>query len=469
MLKESGLRIVFWSIAAIIVAICSFFIIHNAAWLLGDDTQTLIYTGWDKPIFGFFVTPAVGRFFPLDYTIYDILCLFYSGRIPPSAHYFIHVICFVGFVLCISLVSMHILKEEKAIWKYGISLFVVILVIGRTYANFSQCWTGIWTIFTFLSIYLLFSIRFIDNGKWKYAIIAFIAISYILYYYETVFIIPVTTGCASLILNYYKTTKKEKCYYAMLISSGVIFLLLYAILVLPKVETFYGHHSEMSIFQNGIRMLFAQKIMWLVIMLIFIRGIHYVIKPKEYHFSFYDSLLLSSVAYFTGCVILGLDYTLYYTPSVIIGIPAIIFFSKRYFRIELVFILFVALGLFYGRKIPTDIISTDKARTTTYNGIKKLISEIESEDEYGNVYFYEPENNELKDWELDVRSIRRYYLEKVTGWYKNDIDFLIEKKTSFDGEHGFWQVVSADEKSFLDKCPEAELVVDFSDSKVFMY
>ena len=123
----------FWGLWIAIVAVCSYFIMANAAWVDYDDSQVIMYTGWDKPIFGFFVDPAYGRFFPLDYTVYDILPIFYDGQIPPSAHYAIHVFWFIIYMAFFAAIGLHILKEEKTIWKYTITFLLLLTVLGRTY------------------------------------------------------------------------------------------------------------------------------------------------------------------------------------------------------------------------------------------------------------------------------------------------------------------------------------------------
>lgn len=396
MKTDNIIKISFWGIVSVILCICSYFIMHNAAWLLGDDCQTLIYTGWDKPIFGFFVTPALGRFFPLDYTIYNVLCLFYEGQIPPSAHYFIHVLCFFLYIIAFIGLSLYILKDKKPIWKYSTALLVVFLVVGRTYLNFMQCWTGIWTIFTFLPVFIWGTIKFLDSKKWMYAVIALLSINYILYYYETMFTIPVAIGACSLIFNYKRLAKTERIYYYLLIASGVLFLLLYAILVLPRVETFYAHHLEESPIVNAAKMFFAQKIMWIVLVFLIIRLVSFVKRRAEYNI--YDSLLLASCAYCCGAAFLGLNYTLYYTPAVIVAIPAILYFSKEYLSDKLVLGLFIILALFYCRKIPTQIKDTQSARVGTYQKVHQLIDEIGDQ----KVYFYEPEETPLEEWELPI-------------------------------------------------------------------
>lgn len=461
MKTDNIIKISFWGLVAVILCICSYFILHNAAWLLGDDCQTLIYTGWDKPIFGFFVSPTLGRFFPLDYTIYNVLCLFYEGQIPPSAHYFIHVLCFFLYIIAFIALSLYILKDKKAIWKYSTALMVVLLVVGRTYLNFMQCWTGIWTIFTFLPLFMYGTIKFLATKKWGYAILALLSINYILYYYETMFTIPIALGVCALVFSHKKSSIEEKVYNYLLIASGLLFLLLYAILVLPKVETFYAHHLEVSPLVNAAKMFFAQKIMWLVVVLLVIRLIGFVKKTAE--FNFYDNLLLASCAYCCGSAFLGLNYTLYYTPAVIVAIPAILYFSKEYLSEKWVLGLFILLALFYVRKVPSQILDTQNARIGTYAKVHQLIDEIGNQ----TVYFYEPSETPLQEWEIPIRGWRKYCLEEVTGWYMKEPNFDIVRINHFANQIGLWQVVEADQENFLNVCPTAEEVVDFNDFKIF--
>lgn len=461
MKQETFIKIGFWSLITTLVALCSFYIMHNAAWLLGDDCQTLMYTGWDEPIFGFFVSPTLGRFFPLDYTIYDVLCLFYKGQIPPSAHYFIHVICFIGFVGAFIGLSFFILKNQKAIWKYVITLMVVVLVIGRTYINFAQCWTGIWTIHTFLALFLYCNIKFVETKKWIHAIIALLSINYILYYYETMFIIPLAIGICSLIFSRNQLSRKEITYYMLLIASGLLFLALYAVLVLPKVENFYGHHLDVSPIANAAKMFYAQKLMWISVVFLLVRLYHFLKRNAKY--CIYDSLLLASCAFFCGSAFLNLDFTLYYVPGSLVAIPSILYFSIQYLKEKWTLILFIVLALFYGRKIPKDIRSNQKSRIETYDKVHQFIQQQNGK----TTYFYEPLNESLADWQLEIRKVRCEYLETVAGWYMRDREFEIIRKTEFNNENGLWQVVTEDQKTFLQQCPSAQVVVDFNESKIY--
>ena len=461
MRKDLTIKTLYWVLLSFVLVICSYFIVHNAAWLLGDDCQTLIYTGWDKPIFGFFVSPTLGRFFPLDYTIYNILLPFFDGQIPPAAHYAIHVLCFLIFIGSFIWLSLNILKKESACWRYSITFCLCIMVIGRTFLNYAQIWTGIWTIFTFLPVFIVCSLRFLETYKWGYGIVALLVINYILYYYETMFVIPISIGILAFVFSVQQLSRQAKAYYALLIASGLLFLILYAILVLPKVETFYAHHSEYSLLENAWHMFVAQKIMWLVVVFLAIRLFHFM--KRDTSFCFYDNLLLTSCSYCMGAAILGLNYTLYYTPGVLIAIPAILAFGIQYFKKEWTLVLFIALALFYGRKLPKDINSSQDSRVSTFTNVHALIEKIDNK----HVYFYEPTVESMENWEWEVRHIRRFYLEKVTGWYLQDQDFHIEIRNGFLGEPGLWQVTNADVPLFQETCPDARCLVDFGDSKIF--
>lgn len=465
-LSEKSIKWTFRGIWIAIIAICSYFIVANAAWVDYDDSQVIMYTGWDKPIFGFFVDPAYGRFFPLDYTVYDILPVFYDGQIPPVAHYAIHVFWFIIYMVFFAAIGLHILKDEKPIWKYAITLALLLTVLGRTYGHFMQLWTGIWTIFTFIPIFLYGYIRFTETKKRGYAILALIAINYVLYYYETMFTIPVATGACSLLFSYKKQDKQERTFNCLLIASGILFLLLYLVLVVPRIEHMYHHYTHDSLLANAMKMLFAQKIMWLVIVALIVRVVAFAKKQASY--TIYDSLLLASCAYCCGAAVLHLDYTLYYTPAAILALPAILYFANQYLKPWMVLVLFVCLAGFYGRKLPKDIRERQKARTGYYTNICKFNEIVATGTD---LFYYLPDNPALDEGASVLRSCKVMYLESKAGWYQNNPDFSINRVEDCESfSPGLWIMDKQDEQTFNDKCPSAQLVesLNFEDYKIYI-
>ena len=464
--QKNIMKWTFWGIWIAIIAICSYFIVANAAWVDYDDSQVIMYTGWDKPIFGFFVDPAYGRFFPLDYTVYDILPIFYEGQIPPIAHYAIHVFWFIIYMAFFAVIGLHILKDEKPIWKYAITFALLITVLGRTYGHFMQLWTGIWTIFAFIPIFLYGYIRFAETKKWGYGILALIAINYVLYYYETMFTIPFAIGACSLLFSYKMQDKQERIFNYLLIESGVLFLLLYLVLVVPRIEHMYHHYTKDSIWANALKMLFAQKIMWLVIVALVTRVVSFV--KKQANYTIYDSILLASCAYCCGTAALHLDYTLYYTPAAILALPAILYFAKQYMKSWMVLVLFVCLAGFYGRKLPNEIKERQKMRVEYYNNICKFNELVATG---MDVFYYLPENPTLDEGELVIRSCKVMYLESKAGWYQNNPDFSINRIEECNAfASGLWVMDKKDEQTFIEKCSSAQLIdnFDFSDYKIYM-
>lgn len=464
--QENIIKWTFWGIWLAIVAVCSYFIVANAAWVDYDDSQVIMYTGWDKPIFGFFVDPAYGRFFPLDYTVYDILPIFYDGQIPPSAHYAIHVFWFIIYMAFFAAIGLYLLKDEKPIWKYTITLALLLTVLGRTFGLFMQLWTGIWTIFTFIPIFLYGYIRFIDTKKWGFGILALIAINYVLYYYETMFTIPVVIGASSLLFSFKKQDKQERLFNYLLIASGVLFLLLYLILVVPRIEHMYHHYTHDSVLANAMKILFAQKIMWLVIVALIVRLVAFIKKQADY--TIYDSILLASCAYCCGAATLHLDYTLYYTPAAILALPALLYFAKLYLKPWVILVLFVCLAGFYCRKLPKEINERQSMRINYYNNICKF-NEIVATNV--DLFYYLPENPALDEGELDIRSCKVMYLESKAGWYQNNPDFSITHVEECDDfAQGIWIMDKKDEQTFNTKCPSAQLVehITFDDYKIYL-
>ena len=464
--QENIIKWTFWGIWLAIVAVCSYFIVANAAWVDYDDSQVIMYTGWDKPIFGFFVDPAYGRFFPLDYTVYDILPIFYDGQIPPSAHYAIHVFWFIIYMAFFAAIGLYLLKDEKPIWKYTITLALLLTVLGRTFGLFMQLWTGIWTIFTFIPIFLYGYIRFIDTKKWGFGILALIAINYVLYYYETMFTIPVAIGACSLLFSFKKQDKQERLFNYLLIASGVLFLLLYLILVVPRLEHMYHHYTHDSVLANAMKILFAQKIMWLVIVALIIRLVAFIKKQADY--TIYDSILLASCAYCCGAATLHLDYTLYYTPAAILALPALLYFVKLYLKPWVILVLFVCLAGFYSRKLPKEINERQSMRINYYSNICKF-NEIVATN--ADIFYYLPENPALDEGELVIRDCKVMYLESKAGWYQNNPYFSITRVEECDNfAQGIWIMDKKDEQTFNTKCPSAQLVehITFDDYKIYL-
>jgi len=419
------------------LAICVFYLVHNAHWMVGDEAIVIFHTGMGKAFsplgFDGMVT-SYGRLYPLAYSLYNVLLLFYKGYVPPSAIYTLHGIALVILSVAFLILALRILRDIARPWQCATAFFFVVICVFRVYTEFITCYTGVWIVYLFLPIFLLFSCRFMENEKWVDGIIALLAINYINYCYETVFTIPLAIGMCSLIFNYKKMTPKKRLFSWLLTGSGILFLLIYAVVVLPNAHSFYQHYGTTTFIGNTFKMFFANKIYWFASVVLIIRLIEIVFKKKPY--TFYDSLLLASFAYFLGAAVLKLNYTYYYNIGALIGLTASLYFLKNWMKPQWVCLIMLAFAIFYGRKIPGVIQSYQKARVDTFKEMTTLSTLL---DEGENLFWYEPPYEGDSPSYLDLRETSKVRIEVYLSWMKQH-DVSISGQPFFDGSKGVWLV-----------------------------
>ena len=215
---------------------------------------------------------------------------------------------------------------------------------------------------------------------------------------------------------------------------------------------------------NAFKAFFAQKIMWLVIVTIVVRIV--LIFKKQSRYTIYDSILLGSCAYFVGAAMLHLDYTLYYTPAVILAIPALLYYGNEYLKPYIVFAIFALYAALYVRKVPKTIKDNQRGRIETHANMSQFKDMIEQ----GNTtYFYLPDNPALNAGELDVRSCRPVYIERLAAWYLNDPNYKITRlNPNDDFKSGILIVDEKDEQILINDCPSAvPMSIKFDGCKLF--
>lgn len=428
------------------VAVCAYFAIHNAQWLGGDEAIVISHTGWASP----FIPPQVpfsyARFFPFSYSLYNVLLMLPHGeQISPTAIYALHSTFMIVYALMLSLLAAFIMKDIEDKWKYPILLLITIFAIGRIYPEIITCYTGVWIVLTLLPVFLICAYLFHTKQQWVYGIMALLVINYIIYCYETVFTIPMALGACMLLFSWKSLSKKEKIFDALLVASALLFLLLYVILVIPKIENAYqgDHGAGVTWLGNALHIFIAQKTIWVIALLLIIR-IWDMLKHKS-QFCFFDALLLASCAYCCGAATLKLNFVYYYNVAVITAIPAILYFALHYIKPQGALILFLCLALFYGRKMPSVIRSTQKARTEYTAYLSMLANEVNNSQ---TIYWYAPNDGQCVGFDLEQRCWICGYIETALGWTLKQRDYRIKQCDTFDGAPGIWMVLNNDETSF---------------------
>ena len=456
-----------WLALACFLAVCLFFQIHNAQWLMGDEAIVISHTGVGKAFsfrgFEGMIT-SYGRLYPFAYTFYNVLLPFYDGYIPPSAVYTLQGFSLSIFAIFFALLALRMLRDVTNPWKYAIAFFFMAICVFRVYTEFITCYTGMWIVFLFLPVFLYFTFRFMGSEHWGDGVIALLSITYVIYCYETVFVIPLALGACELLFRYRKLTPRKRIFCLLLVGSGLLFLALYAILVLPNANHFYHHYGSTTFFQNAIHMFMANKLYWLASAVLFIRFIEVVFKKKPY--SFFDSLLLASFAYFLGATVLKLDYTYYYNVGALVGLTASLYHLKGWIRLEWVCLLMLTFALFYGRKMPGVVRRFQNERTEVSSQMNILSERLDRQE---TLFWYEPTRDELTVDYLDFRESARMTVETYLGWMRKG-EVSLERKQSFDGSNGIWLVYSG-KHGEIPKTPEelAQYERIFATSLIYGY
>lgn len=444
--ENKGIVIAFYITTFAFLGICAYYMIHNAYWQIGDEAIVIAHTGMGRAFHptGFdCMIECFGRLYPFAYNLYNVLLLFHDGYISPTDHYILQSIALVVFALAFAATSLFLLKQLPVAWKYAITFCVIVICVARVYPEFITCYTGAWIVFMFLPLFLWSACKFNDTEKWIYGVVSLLVINYINYCYETLFTIPLAMGACSLLFNYKNLSKNQRLFNWLLVSSGLLFLALYVIIVLPRATDFYKHYNSYSIFQIAFRIFVAQKIYWIALVVLIIRV--WEILKKESSYTFYDSMLLASFAYFCGAAVLKLDYTYYYNFGSLTALVPIIYFFQKKFRPSLVFIITACLAAFYCIKIPRTIRNTQKARLETYAEVSKLSRFVEKE----NFYWYAPNYDDPTNLWVDFRSVTQGRLEIYLSWLLHQ-DVHFEEKTIFDNNKGIWLFPSENKVLFPD-------------------
>ena len=443
--KELYIKLVFWTLWTALVAMCTYYIIHNAQWLIGDDAIVIRHTGFGKAFLpGETVNPSAGRFYPLAYLVYDILLLFGGEHITPTAHYVLQAAFFILFIVSVTWLSLGILETQKAIWKYSITLMVAVVFVGRVYPQYTECFSTAWFSYSVVAVFLLCVYLFYKKQKWIYGIVALLCVSYNCYCGESAFVLPLSFGVCSLLFQRKTMTPKEKVFNWCLVGSALLFLALYTTLILPYIKSAYdsAHGTDVGYVENAVKMIYAQKLLLLALVLFVVRWADMLRNKKEY--TLYDNLLMTAAACCCGNFVLRLNWTLYYNGAALLVIPPILYFSIHYLKERWTLALFVALALFYGRKIPTTIQKNQKHRKEVYSGITNLSSMI---DEADSVFWYEPKA-ETNSYDLVLREWRHISIDTYLGWLRFSPSFKTKEADRFEQiDNSIW--LSPSENKYL--------------------
>lgn len=347
----------------------------------------------------------------------------------------------VGFYL-----TLDILKKRPSYWKYSIAFLVTVFLVGRHYSDYVNCFSTSWFGSFINVISIAFLYLFHTRRSIAFAILSFIAFTYSNYCSEVNFVVPLVIGAGALIFLWAKISRKEKIFYFSLILSSIVFLLIYYFKVYIHITSAYdgSHGSGVTLLGNAIRMLYAQKFIWLIILVALIRLVN-ILKSKK-GINFYDILILAAAGHCVGGFILKLNWVLYYNRAIIIALPSVIYYLDLWLKPKYLFAITLCFAIFYGIKIPKAITTSQKNRIETYNFVNQITHRVKSDGQ--EVIFYYPED-ETKDFNGVLRDWIYSSLQTYLAYELGQEDLHIKRIDSINGIDDNSIVVSSEYNNLI--------------------
>lgn len=437
----------FYGFSAVVIGVLAFFIVYNAGWITGDDAIVIEHTGWGH----FFnpadtIEPAAGRFYPFAYIIYNILPFLQLYSV--NAHFGLHALTFIIFSVVSIWVAYKAIDTKQFVWQdFVLVLSAAIVCIARAYCNFLDAFSTIWVDYTLVMIWVLCCYYVHRHQSLAAMVVGLLSVTWLTYCLETNFVFPLSYGVIGLLFTWNKSTRMEKAYLWGLVATGLLFLVLYFFICFLHIENAYdgSHGQEITIIGNAIKMFIAQKVLWVVLLLVCWRA--YCIFAKKESFEFWDTILLTGCAYCCGCAIMKLNWVLYYSLASLFMVPAIVHYLHKYMGPKWAWIVMLALALFTFRKVPGYISQNQNDRKGTDEMINILVKQYRNGD---NLYWYAPEDDREWCFDLEQRSWLHSCLEKLFAWEIDQEYYKLQEIKTFDGLSGTYILPCENNKLFPD-------------------
>jgi hypothetical protein len=300
-----------------------------------------------------------------------------------------------------------------------ISLVILLIVVQRSFDSFTYLCT---TICIDELLALLMCVLFLgflrENGKKKllYGFFFMLALLYNTFCIELNVVVPFAIGVGLMM------TKKEKALALSCFMVGVLYLVLYFVLIWRHTVAFYdsSHGSSETMMSNAINILLLQKLL-IVMFCIFVYRTIMVFVKKESYCAFSDTMLGVAVIYTIGAFVLRLSWGLYYTVPIIFAIPSMInvlSFENRNKQIISVSIVLL-FGVYHFVKFPAYLNSLYENKVWVYSVMRRFNDNLK--DKKDIVWYAEEQKESVKE----VSWMKGHAFQSLQHLYKDE-DFELK-------------------------------------------
>ncbi len=404
----------------LIVGILAFFMLWNAEWLLGDQSQLMLrlpFGGHMSLKTGIFLDS--GRFLPLIFFDYNILWLFNN----PSclAFFIVNVIGFFLTAVLLFLLLHHILNKNDFKGSFWIATIGSLLYLVGTYKVQLDLIYPERIMSLMIVSFVYFGLLFFEKKKWYFAVISILSASYATYCKEPFFGSLLVFALFNILFEKGLEQYKNKYLWIIIINS-LFYILLYAIFIYPGIVSAWdGNRGETDQFAIILKGLCSQKLLILAIPIVLFRTYRFVFKDDRLHL-FFDALLLAGLSYTFACVLLTLNDDYYYYPATLLLLIPVVYFLFYYVKSLWSSLILIPFLLFYIYELPSQIEQNQYLRKTT----RPQIEELAQAYLVGTKIYFEPSSDLPNSWEDIVFNWHREILRSYMANIVNDVYFQFE-------------------------------------------
>ncbi|MGX3012022.1 hypothetical protein ACWIUD_10800 [Helicobacter sp. 23-1044] len=384
--------------------------------------------------------PQIARFAP-----FALLELLFLMQISTSPYLFFafNALLFVIFcVIYLKILGILSLPFRTAIIALlSLSTAFVIVFFGICYFEKVQI---VW-----IALFMLFTLRALQNPTPKNQLFAIITLNIALYYKEPTFLAALAFGAVMLLYawqNRGQNQSKDLAKFAFyVIFSACNFAILYYFLVVDYVNVPYSTLVAKGVVEVIFDYILNDGIIFFGICGLFAWRAFLVAFKNAKIEAFYDGCLAASLAYFLAFMVLKMSAPYYLLPCYVLGVPPLLYFGRKYWKNLFVkIVLIFGIFLFFSQNLPNGIYKMVdlKAQGVQFQRTLDFVaSHLRDNPQGADIYFDGiGRGRDIYAFEVGMRPFWfALHLEKMRGIANFDLrtnapngaDFSVDKKSRF--------------------------------------
>lgn len=276
--------------------------------------------------FPYFDPYEMGRFVPLAGQEYNLVAVFTNA---PWAYFLVNALEFVLFAFLLLKILEHFSKNQPLNYS---AVFLLFFVPGVTLTFFKLLYVEKNLAFL-LAVFFASYLSFLKRPRIAPFVLVLLSANAAMYYKETVFSLVMVFACVHFYFSWKKSTESVRYLDILLIASSAIYLILYAMVVIPSRGTIIYNQSSYNpaivFFKNILNYsLFSDPLPMLLLPFFIMRLYQVFVKKQEAH-PFLDALITAGVVYILAYLTLNIYSPYYLLPVYLCVLPALLFFYKK--------------------------------------------------------------------------------------------------------------------------------------------